>query len=94
MQTVGPVCTGDKIFVSVTCNNPPYFLAAGTQLHKPFYYQKTTQNNPFNLLAMWMQIMGSYKCIVKCSLFCKREKIKHLAMMDNGAYVTIIACFE
>lgn len=73
----------DEIVVSVTCNNPPYFLAAGTQVHKRFYYQKTTCNNCSNSLV---HIMGSNKPIVKCSLFCKGEKINHLGMMDTGCH--------
>ncbi|XP_031950918.1 LOW QUALITY PROTEIN: histidine triad nucleotide-binding protein 1-like [Corvus moneduloides] len=43
---------------------------------------------------MWIEIVGSNKLTIECSLFCKGERVYRPGMLDTGADVTIIARSE
>ncbi|XP_048148359.1 endogenous retrovirus group K member 6 Pro protein-like [Corvus hawaiiensis] len=43
---------------------------------------------------MWIEIVGSNKPTIECSLFCKGERVYRPGMLDTGADVTIIARSE
>ncbi|KAM4751516.1 endogenous retrovirus group K member 6 Pro protein-like [Cyanocitta cristata] len=43
---------------------------------------------------MWIEIVGSNKPTIECSLFCKGESVYRPGMLDTGADVTIIARSE
>lgn len=84
---------GDQIFVSIMCIDPPFFLAAGTPIAQAFLLPNhCPEQVPSNPTIMWVQIVGTNKPIMGCSLFYKGEKIHCFRMLDTRADVTIIAC--
>ncbi|KAM4754908.1 HLA class II histocompatibility antigen, DR beta 5 chain-like [Cyanocitta cristata] len=73
-------------FVSISLVPTSYQLSPGCQLGDGFL--------PFRDPAMWIEIVGSNKPTIECSLFCKEERVYRPGMLDTGADVTIITCSE
>lgn len=92
VQTLEP---GEQIYVSVMCLDCPYWLDVDIPIAQAFLLPRDLPDVvPENPTVLWVQIMGTRKPIVSCSLFCKGEKIKRKGMLDTGADVTLIARSE
>lgn len=92
VQTLKP---GEEICISVMCLDYSYFLPAGVPPAQAFLLPEDLPDVvPQNPTVLWVQLMGTRKQIIKCTLFSKGEKIKRLGMMDTGANVTLIAKSE
>lgn len=72
VQIVGPQ---DKVFVTVSCSKPPWFLYKGMAIAQFFLLPHHRDWIPENPIACWVEAAGPDKPMIECCLLNRGSKL-------------------